>query len=188
MPQSHMTIIPIPSSELKNGAKSLTIDYFYYSTVFGKALIACTPKGICFVAFGKAANTFPKLKRMFPKATFTEQSHRQHLVAVQCIESKNKNKTSLTIYIKGTDFQFRVWHALLEIPRGNLVSYQWIADKVRSPKAVRAVGNAIGSNPIAYLIPCHRVIRSSGQLGGYRWGLHAKLNMIKAEAHKITKY
>ena len=89
---------------------------------------------------------------------------------------------SLSLHVKGTNFQLKVWRALLEIPPGDVTTYGAIASKLGDPKASRAVGTAVGSNPVSYLIPCHRVIRASGELGGYAWGVDRKKAMLRREA------
>ena len=93
----------------------------------------------------------------------------------------------LTLLVKGTNFQLQVWRALLHIPSGRLTTYQTIANIIERPKAVRSVGSAIGKNPIGYLIPCHRVIRSSGEMGGYRWGLDRKQAILGWEMSEVSQ-
>lgn len=182
-----MKIIRMTPDEYAQDGKNLIIKYTIGATNFGKTLIASTSKGTCYVAFGEREETLPDLEAMFPKATFIEKSDEKHHAPIDCINSKGKSKNSIKLHIKGSDFQLSVWKALLEIPTGHLTSYQSIAHKINNPKAVRAVGTAIGSNPVSYLVPCHRIIRSDGQLGGYRWGLETKIAMIKAEAENIEK-
>lgn len=104
------------------------------------------------------------------------------MIVEQLFSSKPLNEKTISLWVKGTNFQINVWRALLMIPKGELKSYKEVAQQIDNPKATRAVGTAIGVNPVAFLIPCHRVIRQSGELGGYRWGLTRKQAMLVREA------
>jgi AraC family transcriptional regulator of adaptative response/methylated-DNA-[protein]-cysteine methyltransferase len=110
------------------------------------------------------------LKNQFPNAVFTEGSNPQHAKALQLFQQNPTSKDELKLHLKGTEFQLKVWSALLKIPFAELSTYGDLAKNILQPNASRAVGTAIGSNPVAFLIPCHRVIRKSGELGGYMWG------------------
>ncbi len=171
--------------EYKNKGKNLTINYSYQNSLFGEILIASTAKGICYMGFSnEKASSFRELKSRFPAATFFQQTDKIQLNALQ-MQSHNWNKVScIKLHLKSTDFQLKVWEALLKIPFGNLATYADIAQKIGNPKASRAVGTAIGKNPIAFLIPCHRVIQSTGMLGGYMWGNTKKTAIIGWEAAK----
>ncbi|MDO5664417.1 MAG: methylated-DNA--[protein]-cysteine S-methyltransferase [Bacteroidia bacterium] len=172
-----ISIIPLEKKEVKN----LVINYFFYETQYGLAIIASTQKGICYVGFGEKEAMLISLKKNYPKAEFQEQKMDSHKFVLSFI--KNEKVSKLPLHISGTDFQMSVWKALLEIPIGKLSTYKKIADTINNPKAVRAVGSAIGDNPISYIIPCHRIIRSDGGLGGYFWGLDIKKKMIDVETH-----
>ncbi|HHV84317.1 MAG TPA: methylated-DNA--[protein]-cysteine S-methyltransferase [Petrimonas sp.] len=174
-----VSIAPLSKKEMKD----LVISYFFYETDYGLAIIASTPKGICYIGFGEKEPMTVSLKKNYPKADFREQKAGMHELALGFI--KNEKVPELTLHISGTDFQLGVWRALLQIPAGKLSSYQAVANAVNNPKAVRAVGSAIGDNPVSYIIPCHRVIRSDGGLGGYFWGLDIKKKMIEKEAEKV---
>lgn len=172
--------------EFKNGGEGLSINYSFAETPFGDVILASTTKGICHMAFAEHhQEAFDVLLGKFPKATF-----RQHVDLIQqnalYIFTHDWNKLSqIKLHLKGTDFQIKVWEALLKIPMGQLSTYGQIAATIDKPKASRAVGTAIGSNPIAFLIPCHRVIQSSGLIGQYHWGSTRKTAMIGWEAAKI---
>lgn len=168
-------IIPLNKREI-NG---LSIDYFFYETLYGLSLIASTSKGICYIGFGEKETMFNDFKKRYSGAILQEQKTDLHKLALNYI--KNEKVSELPLHISGTDFQISVWKALLEIPIGKLSSYQAVASAVNNPKAVRAVGSAVGDNPVSYIIPCHRVIRSDGGLGGYFWGLEIKRQMIDVE-------
>lgn len=168
----------------KKEIRDMNISYFFYKTQYGQAIIASTEKGICYIGFGEKEPMLLSLKKNYPQANFLEQNADVHQLALSFI--KNEKFSELPLHISGTDFQIKVWKALLEIPLGELSSYQSIAQTIHNPKAVRAVGSAIGANPISYIIPCHRVIRSDGGLGGYFWGLDIKRKMIDVETQGLA--
>ncbi|EDO25472.1 predicted protein [Nematostella vectensis] len=154
--------------------------------MFGNILIASTYKGICYMGFSDNKQiAFSELENRFPKATFIEQTDQIQQDALK-VHTHDWNRINcIKLHLKGTDFQLKVWEALLKIPTGNLTTYGTIAKVIQKPKAARAVGTAIGNNPIAFLIPCHRVIQSTGALGGYMWGTTRKTAIIGWEASKI---
>ena len=175
--------------DYKNGGESLRIAYQYFDTPFGKVLIADTDKGICHMHFcddpGEALND---LKIAFPKAALTEQTSILKEAAAQCLCQLHEPKLPIRLFLKGTSFQLKVWEALLHIPFGEITSYGKIAAELGSPTASRAVGTAIGDNPVAFLIPCHRVLQSGGKNGGYRWGIPRKSMILGKEAvHRFEK-
>ncbi len=157
------------------------IRYAFYQTHFGSALIASTSKGICFLAFGEEEMTLPELKKRYPGAVVKNQSDAFQFSAKTLINSGEPSVKPPPLHIGGTDFQMAVWKSLLHIPSGELRSYRQIAAAIGKPTAWRAVASAIGKNPVAYLIPCHRVIRSDGRIGGYRWGIGFKQKMLEQE-------
>jgi O-6-methylguanine DNA methyltransferase len=165
-----------PSEE--NG---IIIKYNKYDTPFGVALIASTDKGICYIAFGEENLMEEELKRRYPKATFAEENAPLHMSALSLITGSGTGD-SIPIHIKGTDFQVSVWNELLRIPFGKKSTYKRIAEQIGQPKAIRAVGTAVGQNPVSCLIPCHRVVRSDNTLGGYHWGLGIKERMLNHES------
>ena len=179
-----VTVEAMTPGEYKNQGKDLTIFYSYPDTIFGSACVASTNKGICYLAFGDTATTYKELVEMFPRANFIHQQQTIHLEAVAFMQNPANALKPLQLHIKGTDFQLKVWDALLKIPLGNLTTYGNISNHLSNPNANRAVGTAVGSNPVSFIIPCHRVIRSSGELGGYHWGLDLKVAMIGWEAAK----
>ena len=171
--------------EYKNQGENLTIYYQDYSSIFGTILIANTDKGICHISFIDDLETdIQYLKNRYPNATYKNEKHLLQNQAVDIFQNPLTNKTSLQLHIKGTDFQLKVWEALLKIPLGKLSTYGDIAQQIQQPKASRAVGTAIGNNPIAFLIPCHRVIKSTGVFGNYMWGATRKISIIGWEAAK----
>lgn len=173
--------------EYKNKGENLTINYSFRESLFGKILIASTLKGICYMGFtDDENNTFSELEKHFPKATYIQQTDEIQHSALRIYTHDWSKISCVKLHLKGTDFQLKVWEALLKIPIGNLSSYGDIAKCINKPKASRAVGTAIGSNPIAFLIPCHRVIQSTGLIGGYMWGSTRKTAIIGWEASKIS--
>ena len=169
--------------EYKNGGKSLNIKYVVSPGVFGQLLTASTGKGICYLAFSEdKEQMLNELKGSFPNATFTEQSDEKTEQVIRFFGRDWKHPNQIKLHLKGTPFQLKVWETLLRIPEGQLTTYGDIAAQIQNPKATRAVGSAVGDNPVSFLIPCHRVIRSSGVLGEYHWGPARKKAMIGWEA------
>ncbi|KAA1243627.1 methylated-DNA--[protein]-cysteine S-methyltransferase [Aquimarina sp. RZ0] len=173
--------------EYKNKGQNLTINYSYAESLFGKILVASTHKGICYMGFSDDKNdVFSELEKRFPNANFNMQTDEIQKNALLIYTQDWSNIHEIKLHLKGTDFQLKVWETLLKIPMGNLATYGNIATEIRKPKASRAVGTAIGNNPIAFLIPCHRVIQSTGIFGGYMWGTTRKTAIIGWEASRIN--
>jgi len=175
--------------EYKNGGENLTINYSYPESPFGEILIASTSKGICYMGFIDADKnkTFNELQQRYPNAKFIEQSDTLQKNTMHIFQQDWSKIPQLKLHLKATDFQLKVWEALLKIPMGKLTTYANIARDINSPNASRAVGTAIGRNPVGFLIPCHRVIKSNGIPGGYMWGPTRKSAIIGWEAAK-TRY
>ena len=177
-----VTVEGMTPGELKSGGEGLTIEHGVADTPFGPALIAATPRGVCHVEFlpsrAAAAASLKALRRRFPKAAFAASPKAAAAVAAKAFKTGGK----LPVLLAGTPFQVKVWQALLRIPRGRACTYGKLAAAVGSPKASRAVGSAVGANAVAFLIPCHRVIRETGALGGYRWGPRRKQAMLAWES------
>ncbi len=172
-------------AEYRNGGKSLSINYSFAESPFGNLLVASTKKGICYMAFDDGeANTLHNLKQKFPNATLHKKSDLIQQNALFIFQNDWSKLPEIKLHLKGTDFQLKVWETLLKIPIGRLSTYHNIAEQIGSPNASRAVGTAIGSNPVAFLIPCHRVIQSSGKIGGYMWGNTRKTAIIGWEGAK----
>lgn len=173
-------------AEYKNGGKSLKINFSFADSPFGPLIVASTPKGVCHLAFAdKEELALNDLKLRFPNADFLRKLDLLQQNALFIFQDDWRNLNEIKLHLKGTDFQLKVWESLLKIPMGKLMTYGHIADMIGNPKAYRAVGTAIGSNPVAYLIPCHRVIQSSGTLGGYMWGPTRKAAILGWEGAKI---
>lgn len=169
--------------EYKVGGRGLIINYSFADTRFGEVLVASTSKGVCHMSFSDdREQVLNELGHHFPFAVFKRCSDdfQERALAVFTMDWNNLKEVKL--HLRGTEFQLKVWDALLKIPMGTLVTYGDIARHLDSSNASRAIGTAVGDNPVAFLIPCHRVIRSTGVLGGYRWGITRKCAMIGWEA------
>ncbi|PXY02404.1 cysteine methyltransferase [Marinifilum breve] len=178
-----VTIEGMTPGEYKNGGSSLIINYSFAETPFGEIIVAATNKGICHMAFSENnVLAFEELQAIFPNAIFNQKVDKFQQDALFIFRNDWTNLNEIKLHLKGTKFQLKVWEALLSIPYGNLSTYGEIAEAIQHPKASRAVGTAIGNNPIAYLIPCHRVIQKSGKFGGYHWNPTRKKAIIGWEA------
>jgi len=173
--------------EFKNGGEGLIIRYSFGKSPFGEVIIASTNKGICHLAFIKEQSIgINNLINLFPKAHFIKKDDAIQTDALHFFNNDWNDIKQIKLHLKGTPFQLKVWQSLLQIPFGKLTTYGQIASDIKQENAFRAVGTAIGSNPIAYLIPCHRVIKSSGIIGEYRWGGFLKKAIIGWEAAKVS--
>lgn len=173
-------------AEYKNGGKRLNINYSFSESPFGKVITASTEKGICYMAFETDQHkALGDLQAKFPNASFFERKDDFQNNALSIFSKDWTELNTIKLHLKGTDFQLKVWESLLTIPMGKLSTYGNLADKIGNPNASRAVGTAIGSNPVAFLIPCHRVIQSTGKIGGYMWGSERKQLIIGWESSKM---
>jgi AraC family transcriptional regulator, regulatory protein of adaptative response / methylated-DNA-[protein]-cysteine methyltransferase len=174
--------------EFKAGGAGLQIRYGIHDTIFGKSLIATTARGICNLYFFDSIDeeiAAQRLRLVWKNAEIICDEQATQPLCDLIFNSENlSEQKSLTLLVKGTNFQIQVWRALLKLPFGAIATYQSIAQMVDRPTAARAVGNAIGKNPIGYLIPCHRVIRESGEIGGFGWGVDRKSVMLGWEASR----
>jgi AraC family transcriptional regulator of adaptative response/methylated-DNA-[protein]-cysteine methyltransferase len=178
----------VTSRELKERGQSFVIRYGRHPTPFGACLIGLHERGVCFLEFVTSETSDLlrlDLQKQWPEARFCEDSEKTEKMVNEIFDFGNRRKLSLNLLVKGTYFQVQVWQALLDIPLGQVSCYSAIANRVGRPKAVRAVGSAVGANPIACLIPCHRVLRRDGNLGGYRWGEIRKQACLVWEAAKV---
>ncbi|WP_276495861.1 methylated-DNA--[protein]-cysteine S-methyltransferase [Pontibacter litorisediminis] len=170
--------------QYKNQGEQLQLKYSFGSSQFGSYLVASTSRGICYLHFFQnSEQALQELRQVWPRAELLQQETKMH----QQVQSFFLNTISpedgrIKLHLSGTPFQLKVWEALLRIPEGHLCSYASLAHSINQPNASRAVGTAIGSNPIGFLIPCHRVIKSVGGIGEYRWGSERKMAMIGWEA------
>jgi AraC family transcriptional regulator of adaptative response/methylated-DNA-[protein]-cysteine methyltransferase len=177
----------VTPGEYRTGGDGLRIDAGFHNTPFGACLIAITPRGVCGMSFADdRAAALEELQQRWPGAAVAESQRRTATVAQRIFDPlRRQDDRPLALLVRGTNFQVQVWSALLRIPPGHFAAYEDVAAAVGSPGATRAVGTAVGRNPIAFLIPCHRVIRSSGAIGGYRWGLPRKRAMLAWESRAV---
>lgn len=173
--------------EYKNGGENLKINYSFAESPFGNILVASTAKGICHMAFiENKEEALQALMNKFPNAEYNQLVDLAQQNALYIFTQEWSKIDKIKLHLKGTAFQLKVWETLLKVPKGGLSTYGDIAKKIEKPKASRAVGTAIGSNPIAFLIPCHRVIQATGLMGGYMWGPTRKAAIIGWEAASIN--
>ncbi len=179
---AHEAVTP---GEFKQRGLGLTISYGWAESPFGDCLILTTPRGVCGLAFAGEGGRAPCLADMrarWPMAKFVADEAQIARIAGAIFQPRRHDGERLKLVLYGSPFQIKVWEALLRIPQGALVSYDGLAAAIGATGAARAVGSAVGDNPISYLIPCHRVIRKSGAISHYHWGRPRKLAMIGWEA------
>lgn len=176
-----VTCEAVTPGEYKARGAGLSIEYGFHPTPFGECLLAVTERGICFLSFVKPGEYLAALQDLqdhWEKAKLQENQAKTSQILIDIFPLGEKSSVHLHLLLNGTNFQLKVWEALLRIPYGRLVTYGQIADSLNIPKAARAVGQAVGHNPIAYLIPCHRVIRKMGVFWNYRYGPLRKKAML----------
>jgi AraC family transcriptional regulator of adaptative response/methylated-DNA-[protein]-cysteine methyltransferase len=181
-----VSVEAVTPGEFKSRGAGIQIDYGFHPTRFGPCLLGLTQRGICWLSFvsgtGKRA-ALQELRSHWGGAAFAEHPDTTGPAASRIFPNlEGRQKSPLSLLLMGTNFQIKVWRALLEIPAGAVVSYETIGARIGASRAARAVGSAVGQNAVAYLIPCHRVIRKSGLPGGYRWGDERKRAMLAWEA------
>lgn len=169
----------VTPGEYKSRGRQLNIEYGLHSTPLGPMFVAVTPRGVCraeFIGFNTVPVLLDDLHNAWPLSAITENlTSTRHAIDAFFGANITSRQGPLSLHVAGTNFQIAVWRVLLKIPPGAVASYARVAKSLGAPNAARAVGNAIGANPVALLIPCHRVIQQSGALGGYRWGSAKKL-------------
>jgi AraC family transcriptional regulator, regulatory protein of adaptative response / methylated-DNA-[protein]-cysteine methyltransferase len=173
--------------EYKNGGENLSINFSFAESPFGNILVASTPKGICYMTFNDdEQQAIFELQQRFPNATYKQITDLIQQNVLYIFSHDWSKLDQVKLHLKGTAFQLKVWEALLKIPMGALTTYKTIASGIDNPNALRAVGTAIGQNPVAFIIPCHRVIQSAGTFGNYHWGSYRKRAMIGWEAARTN--
>jgi len=175
--------------EWKTGGEGLTIRFGFHPSPFGSALVMATERGLAGLAFadpGEEPAALADMKARWPRATYVEDSARTAAIARRIFDSSQWQQSQpLRVVLIGTDWEVRVWETLLQIPMGRLTTYSDIAGKIRKPAAARAVGAAVGKNPVSFVVPCHRVVGKSGELTGYHWGITRKRAMLGWEAGRV---
>jgi AraC family transcriptional regulator of adaptative response/methylated-DNA-[protein]-cysteine methyltransferase len=175
--------------EWKSGGEGLEIHFGFHPSPFGIALVVATERGLSGLAFadpGEEKAALADMKGRWPKAHYSEDTARTAPIAQRIFDpSQWRPEQPLRVVLIGTDWEVRVWDALLQIPMGRLATYSGIAGKVCTPNAARAVGAAVGKNPVSFVVPCHRVVGKSGDLTGYHWGITRKRAMLGWEAGQV---
>ena len=183
--------------EWKTGGEGLTVYFGFHPSPFGRALVMATERGLAGLAFadpGEERTALADMKSRWPKATYVEDMARTAPIARRIFDpSQWRPEQPLRVVLIGTDWEVRVWEALLQIPMGRLATYSGIAGKVCTPAAARAVGAAVGKNPVSFVVPCHRVVGKSGDLTGYHWGItrkarHARLGSGPGRRCRIARW
>lgn len=170
--------------EFRQRGQGLTILYGYHMTPYGQVFVAETERGICRLEFVEQSDIeapLVELRNNWCNADIQEDSVQTKTVINSIFNQQKESPVPLSLWVRGTNFQLNVWRALLKLQQGQLASYSDIAQLIGKPTASRAVGTAIGANPVALVIPCHRVLRQSGELGGYRWGETRKHAILSRE-------
>ena len=170
----------VTPGEVQAQGANLVIRYGFHASPFGECLIALTARGVCGIEFvtgaGRAA-TLAAMQSHWPRATWHREPHATQAVAARLFGSARR-RSGIDLYVQGSNFQVKVWEALLAIPPGHILSYEDVAAGIGAPSATRAVASAIARNPVALIIPCHRVIRKTGAFGEYRWGAVRKQALL----------
>jgi AraC family transcriptional regulator of adaptative response/methylated-DNA-[protein]-cysteine methyltransferase len=177
--------------EIKSGGAGLSIRYGWHISPFGNALVMATDRGLCGLAFadrGEDQACFDDMTRRWPQARYVEDAAATLSYAARIFDPQRwRDGQPLRVVLIGTDFQVSVWEALLKIPMGRARTYSAIADEIGRPRASRAVGAAVGANPVSFVVPCHRALGKSGKLTGYHWGLTRKRAMLGWEAGQLAQ-
>ena len=175
--------------EWKSGGEGLTVFFGFHPSPFGSALVMATQRGLAGLAFadpGEERAALTDMKSRWPRAAYAEDSARTAVVAKRIFDPAQwQADKPLRVVLIGTDWEVRVWETLLQIPMGRLTTYSDIASKIHKPAAARAVGAAVGKNPVSFVVPCHRVVGKSGDLTGYHWGITRKRAMLGWEAGQV---
>ena len=184
---NNVELLVLPTAHPSRYGAGLTIQYAITSSPFSSCFIAVCGLGICYLGFPKASQKqalLDLLQQQWPLANLIEDPKAITALARSIFQPAKTH--TLKVVLKGTDFQISVWNALTGIPVGSVTNYADIAQQIKRPKAVRAVGTAIGKNPVSYLVPCHRVVPKSGGTGNYLWGSECKAKILRSEATIAT--
>ena len=188
VPAEMISIEQMPRSVWGRRRKRMLITHSIIYTPFGRMLIGSVDGGICFMGVMDEDDVcMGEMRARYPNAEFKRQTMPEHQNVRHFLMKDWKHVGKIRIYVRGTDFQMAVWQELLKIPVGKVSTYGEIARNIGRPRSLRPVGNAVGNNPVIYLIPCHRVICSSGKMGRFHWGVDLKLLLLNFESRSGSK-
>ena len=186
-----VSVYAMTPGEMKNEGAGLTIQYGVHPSPFGDCLLAITGRGICglsFLSADRGGEAWETIGKPWSRATLRENPRATKTIASRIFDpSRWKYDSPLNVFVRGTNFQVKVWEALVRIPPGHAISYEQVAVRIGAPGAARAVGSAVARNPVGFLIPCHRVIRKTGDFGEYQWGAPRKMAILAWEAAQFLK-
>ena len=181
MSKLHVNIESINAAEYKKNTHSMPINYGFHSSIFGNCLIGITGETVCYLSFPKDKSiAVDEMQHHWPHSSLVENSAKTLEVLEKLLDKKHAGKVSLLV--KGTPFQISVWQALATIPFGSRIAYEAVAQKIGNARAVRAAASAVANNNISFLIPCHRVVKKSGEIHKYRWGANLKQQLLEWES------
>jgi len=186
-----VSVYAMTPGEMKKEGAGLTIQYGVHPSPFGDCLLAITGRGICglsFLSADRGGEAWETIGKPWSRATLRENPRATKNIASRIFDpSRWKYDSPLNVFVRGTNFQIKVWEALVRIPPGRAISYEHVAVQIGAPGAARAVGSAVARNPVGFLIPCHRVIRKTGDFGEYQWGAPRKMAILAWEAAQFLK-
>lgn len=183
-----LNIIRMEPDNFKDGGESRVINYSVQLTPFGRMMVASTGRGICRVSFlSEGQEGITILENEFPEAEIRHKDMPEHITLAGFFGNPGLSESKINLHVKGTPFEISVWKTLLRIPEGELSCCSDVAREIENPKALRAVGSAVGKNPVAFFIPCHRIVPAAGGFGNYRWGIKQKVAMIGWEAVQTSE-
>ncbi len=174
----------MPADIVAASGAGLQLHYEIYHSPFGDILLVSSCHGLSHALFDSEADALMRIRKDYPKADITRERTQHHRAAMSYFKT-GKDATALSLAVKGTAFQLSVWQALLSVPLGQTASYQQICAVLNKPNAARAVGGAVGRNPVSFFVPCHRILAHDGSLGGYYWGVDKKRELLRWEGVRI---
>ena len=180
MDMTSITLSAMPADIVTSGGQGLALAYEIYHSPFDDLLLVSSRYGLTHALFAGEAEALVRLRKDYPKADITRESTAHHRAALSYFKTGTQ-AAPLPLALKGTAFQLQVWQALLAVPMGQTASYKQICASIENPKASRAVGSAVGRNPVSFYVPCHRILAHNGGLGGYYWGLDKKSELLRWE-------
>jgi AraC family transcriptional regulator of adaptative response/methylated-DNA-[protein]-cysteine methyltransferase len=180
MDMTSITLTPMPDDIVSSGGQGLQLQYEIYHSPFGDLLLVSSSHGLSYALFDGEVEALVRVRKDYPNADITRQRTAHHWAALSYFKTGTE-ASLLSLALKGTAFQLQVWQALLKVPLGQTASYKQICEHIGRPNSSRAVGSAVGRNPVTFYVPCHRILAHNGGLGGYYWGLDKKRALLSWE-------